>query len=124
MGASLTFAKDLVHHLLTVYLVLQQPLKRGATKRYCEYIIQLNRTNHSTETCEITNIRLPRWLSGKEFTCHCSSLRRHRFNPWVGKIPWRRKWQPTPVFLPGENSGFPPLGIGSWYNGINYAIKY
>ena len=24
------------------------------------------------------------------------------FNPWVGKIPWRRKWQPTPVFLPGE----------------------
>ena len=28
-----------------------------------------------------------------------------RFNPWVGKIPWRRKWQPTPVFLPGESHG-------------------
>jgi len=26
-----------------------------------------------------------------------------RFNPWVGKIPWRRAWQPTPVFLPGES---------------------
>ena len=25
------------------------------------------------------------------------------FNPWVGKIPWRRVWQPTPVFLPGES---------------------
>jgi len=25
------------------------------------------------------------------------------FDPWVGKIPWRRKWQPTPVFLPGES---------------------
>jgi len=25
--------------------------------------------------------------------------------PWVGKIPWRRKWQPTPVFLPGESHG-------------------
>ena len=25
-----------------------------------------------------------------------------RFDPWVGKIPWRRAWQPTPVFLPGE----------------------
>ena len=25
------------------------------------------------------------------------------FHPWVGKIPWRRKWQPTPVFLPGES---------------------
>ena len=28
---------------------------------------------------------------------------RHGFNPWVGKIPWRRAWQPTPVFLPGES---------------------
>ena len=27
------------------------------------------------------------------------------FNPWVGKIPWRRAWQPTPVFLPGESHG-------------------
>ena len=27
------------------------------------------------------------------------------FNSWVGKIPWRRKWQPTPVFLPGESHG-------------------
>ena len=30
---------------------------------------------------------------------------RHRFDPWVGKIPWRRAWQPTPVFLPGESHG-------------------
>ena len=28
------------------------------------------------------------------------------FNPWVGKIPWRRPWQPTPVFLPGESQGW------------------
>ena len=27
------------------------------------------------------------------------------FDPWVGKIPWGRKWQPTPVFLPGESQG-------------------
>ena len=46
--------------------------------------------------------RLPWWLSGKEPTCQC---RRHGFDPWVGKIPWRRKWQPTPVFLPGESHG-------------------
>ena len=31
--------------------------------------------------------------------------RTHRFNPWFGKIPWRRKWQPTPVFLPGKSHG-------------------
>ena len=31
--------------------------------------------------------------------------KRHRFNPWVGKIPWRRAQQPTPAFLPGESHG-------------------
>ena len=35
-----------------------------------------------------------------ESTCQC---RRHRFDPWVGKIPWKKKWQPTPVFLPGNS---------------------
>jgi len=40
------------------------------------------------------------FLGGKESTCQC---RRHRFNPWVGKIPCRRKWQFTPVFLPRES---------------------
>ena len=34
------------------------------------------------------------------------------FDPWVGKIPWRRAWQPTPVFLPGESRGF--MDRGSW----------
>ena len=48
------------------------------------------------------SIGLPRWLSGKESTCQC---RRHRFNPWVGKIPWRKKWPSIPVFLPGESNG-------------------
>ena len=45
---------------------------------------------------------LPGWLSGKELACQC---RRHGFDPWVRKIPWRIKWQPTPVFLPGESYG-------------------
>ena len=31
--------------------------------------------------------------------------KRNRFNPWVRKIPWRRKWQPTPIFLPGKFHG-------------------
>ena len=35
----------------------------------------------------------------------CRSLRRRGFNPWVRKISWRRKWQPTPVFLLGESHG-------------------
>ena len=37
------------------------------------------------------------------------------FDPWVGKIPWRRAWQPTPVFLPGESHGQRILvGYSSW----------
>ena len=37
------------------------------------------------------------------------------FNPWVGKIPWRRKWQPTPVFLPGKSNGQRNLvGYSPW----------
>ena len=40
---------------------------------------------------------------------------RHGFNPWVRKIPWRRTWQPTPVFLPGESHGQRSLvGYSPW----------
>ena len=42
------------------------------------------------------------WFSGKESACQC---RRRGFDPWVGKIPWRRKGQPTPVFLPVKFHG-------------------
>jgi len=45
---------------------------------------------------------VPWCLSGKELTCQC---RRHDFDPWVGKTLWRRRWQPTPVFLPGKSHG-------------------
>ena len=43
---------------------------------------------------------LPWWLSGKESACQ---WRRYKFDPWVWKTSWRRKWQPTPVFLPGKS---------------------
>ena len=46
---------------------------------------------------------LPRWLSGKESTCNVGNM--GGFNPRVGKIPWRRKSQPTPKFLPGKFHG-------------------
>ena len=42
----------------------------------------------------------PQWLSSQESTCQC---RKPGFNHRVRKIPWSRKWQPTPVFLPGES---------------------
>ena len=49
------------------------------------------------------NFGLPGWLSGKKnSTCQ---WRRCRFDLWIGKLPWRKKWQPIPVFLPGKSHG-------------------
>ena len=57
----------------------------------------------------------PGGTSGKEPACQ---RRRHKgpgFNPWVGTIPWRRAWHPTPVFLPGEAHGQRSLrGYSPW----------
>ena len=60
--------------------------------------------------------RLPKWLSGKEFTCQCRRCRKCGFDPCVGKIPWKRTWQPTPVCVPGKShrqrslEGYSPWG--------------
>ena len=53
--------------------------------------------------------------SNKEPTCQCRRCKRHRFDLWVMKIPYSRKWQPTPVFLPGKFHGQRRLvGYSSW----------
>ena len=55
-------------------------------------------------------------LSGaSQAACQCKRHRRRRFNLWVGRIPWKRKWQPTPVFLPGKFHGERSLaGYSPW----------
>ena len=57
--------------------------------------------------CLVSSCELPRWLSGKNTTCQ---HRRHGFSPRVGKISWRRKWQPTPVLCLGN-----PMDRGVWW---------
>ena len=58
--------------------------------------------------------------SGKETGCQCWRHKKCRFNPCIRKIPWRRAWQPTPVFLPGEShgqrslEGYPAWGLNEW----------
>ena len=53
---------------------------------------------------------------GTESTCNAGDAPRHGFDPWIGKIPGKRVWQPTPVFLPGESHrqrslvGYSPWG--------------
>ena len=55
---------------------------------------------------------LPWWFSSKESACQC---RRLRFDPCAGKIPWRREWLPTLVFLPGKSHGQRSLaGYSPW----------
>ena len=51
----------------------------------------------------------PGGISSQESACQCWMHKRRGFNPWAGKIPWNRKWQPTPVFLPGH-----PMDRGAW----------
>ena len=53
----------------------------------------------------VEKVRLPMWLGAKESTYRCSRHRRRGFNPWVEKIPWRRKRLCIPVFLPRESHG-------------------
>ena len=58
---------------------------------------------------------LPRYLNGKESACPC---RRHKFDPWAGRIPWRSTWQPTPLFLP-ENH----VDRGTWQATVHGVAK-
>ena len=69
------------------------------------------RGHHGTITLEQHILRLPWWLSGKESTRNARAAiqevqcRRLGFDLQVGKIPWRRGWQPTPIVWPGEFHG-------------------
>ena len=47
----------------------------------------------------------PGGTSGKEPVYQCRRRKRCGFTTWIGKFPWRRAWQPLPVFLPGESDG-------------------
>ena len=58
---------------------------------------------------------IPRWLSDKESTCQC---RRHRFHPWVRKIPWRRKWNTLQYSCLGN-----PIGRGAQWATVHGVSK-
>ena len=69
-------------------------------------------TQFSSSNTPYKTVGLPRWLGGKESACQ---RRGCGFDPWVRKIPWRRKWQPTPVFMPGKSHGQKSLeGYSPW----------
>ena len=86
------------------YSCLENPRDRGAWW-VAVYGVAQSQTRLKRLSSKLIMIILegfPGGASGKEFACQC---RRHGFNPWVGKIAWSMKWQPTPVFLRGESQG-------------------
>ena len=69
---------------------------------------------HSRNTFP-SSVEIVKKLTHTSWLRICLQCRRPGFDSWVGKIPWRRKWQPTPVFLPGESHGQRSLaGYSIW----------
>ena len=69
-------------------------------------------TNYKFHDCKMSFSQIyhpcmgfPGGASGKESDCQCRRHKKHEFNPWVGKILWRRAWKLSPVFLPGKFHG-------------------
>ena len=83
---------------------------RSIHKIYLMYCLYLCRVNRQL-LCRVVTIGLPRWRSGKESTYQCRNCKRSGFEAWVWKIPWSRKWQPTPEFLSGKFHGQRKLAL-------------
>ena len=61
---------------------------------------QPSRKKGTSGTCFCFEMKLPRWRKWQRIHLRLLLMQETWFNPWIRKIPWRRKWQPTPVFLP------------------------
>ena len=70
---------------------------------FCFSFIKLKKQKQKTKAMGFPGF--PGGASGKESAYQCKIHKTRGFHLWVGKIPWRRRWQPTPVFLPGESHG-------------------
>ena len=92
MGTNGPFPRS---HLITVFRVME-----AGSVRWCSRVHRLQ-----------SDKGFSWWFSGEEHTCQC---RRPGFDPWVGKIPWRREQQPTPVFLPGISRRQRSLAYSPW----------
>ena len=111
IGCSPPFSGRLWERTLSTYCLLSS---------LCSYflLITLPVSVHLLKLITDVNYKIIGWMgfpggaSGKESACQC---RRLGFDPWFRKIPWRRAWQPTPVFLPGESHGQRSLvGYNPW----------
>ena len=106
--------KDLKRKLLFALSSLPLPVI-WIKKKLTSYVTSdksSNSSKHSFLICYgiVVKHGLPWWLRQYRICLQC---RRPWLDPWVRKIPWRREWLPTPVFLPGESQGQRSL-VGRW----------
>ena len=97
------FGRSLMRTLESEWNTQAAPKEIIVTCKFCKrfLIIKLHTHTHThTHTYGFSRL-----LSGKESICQCRRYRRHGFDPWVKKIPWRRTWQSSPVFLLGRAHG-------------------
>ena len=87
---------------VNLWLILVDVWRKPA--RYCKAILFQLKKNFKKNSDKLS-LDFPGDASGKEPTCHCRRHKRCGFDPWVGKVPWRRKRQPTPAFSPREFHG-------------------
>ena len=87
------------------YSCLENPMGRGAWQAIVCGVTKIDMTEWLSTHSTGAFYGLPRWHSGKEFICQCRRHRRRGFAPWGGKMPCRRKWQPTLIFLLGKSHG-------------------
>ena len=85
------------------YSCLGNPVDRGAWGSTVGVTKDLNTTYWLSNDLLAVLLGLPMWHCSKELPAIIVRRKTCRFDLWVRKIPWRREWQPTPVFLPGES---------------------
>ena len=91
------------------YSCLENPKDRGAWWATVHGVTKswtwLSNFTSSDWTTTALSKWLPRQHQWQRLACQCRRHKRCEFTPWIGKSPWRRAWQPTPVSLPGESHG-------------------
>ena len=96
---------DIKSHAMTSFSLFP---KFGSICNTFQFLIVFSFTKRKAFQCILT------W--NETLNIHCLQCRRHGgpgFDPWVRKISWRRKWQPTPAFFPGESHGLSLPGYGA-----------
>ena len=107
-----TYYKITGHHHKVIYFCTEIHTIHLSQKRENSTWLFLLSTE---KACVYYKIMVLRWCSSKKSACLCKSCESCRFDPWVEKMLWSRKWQTTPVFLPGSFYGQRCLvGYSTW----------